>query len=250
MGEFFSKAFSGGPFVLFSPTHLVAILAIVLVVVYTVSLRQRGEFARRSFRYVIAALLLANESLWHIWNLVTGQWTVQTMLPLHLCSLFVFLSALLMLNESRRLRTVIYPFAYFLGIAGALQAVLTPDLGIYDFPHFRYFQVFLSHGAIIITAIYLTVIEGYRPTLPALGKVLVGANLYMLFVGVVNWVIGSNYLYIAHKPETASLIDVLGPWPWYLLALEGIGVVMFLLLYLPFAFQDLKTRRAEVLLRG
>ena len=35
-----------------------------------------------------------------------------------------------------------------------------------------------------------------------------------------------------------SLIDVLGPWPWYILALEGVGLVLFFLLYLPFAIRE------------
>jgi hypothetical integral membrane protein (TIGR02206 family) len=64
----------------------------------------------------------------------------------------------------------------------------------------------------------------------------------MAFVGLVNWLIGSNYMFIAHPPETASLIDVLGPWPWYLLSLEGIAVVVFLLLYLPYLFIDLRRK--------
>jgi uncharacterized membrane protein YwaF len=61
----------------------------------------------------------------------------------------------------------------------------------------------------------MTLVEGHRPTLKALRNVLIGASLYTAAVGVVNWLIGSNYLFIAHKPPTASLMDALGPWPWY-----------------------------------
>jgi len=42
-----------------------------------------------------------------------------------------------------------------------------------------------------------------------------------------------------HKPPTASLLDLLPPWPWYILWMEAIGlVVMCLILYLPFAVKD------------
>jgi uncharacterized membrane protein YwaF len=44
----------------------------------------------------------------------------------------------------------------------------------------------------------------------------------MIFVGLVNWAIGSNYMFIARKPDTPSLIDVLGPWPLYIIWLEPI----------------------------
>ena len=68
----------------------------------------------------------------------------------------------------------------------------------------------------------------------------------MIVVFFFNQILGSNYLFIAHKPETASLIDVLGPWPWYILSLEVIGAVMCLLLYLPFAISDMRKKRVPV----
>jgi hypothetical integral membrane protein (TIGR02206 family) len=244
MEQFFTKEFSGGPFVLFSAQHIIVISILILVnlsFLYLRNIKRPGfqQHFRRWFRISLAIILLANESMWHIWNLVTGQWTIQTMLPLHLCSVFVFLSAFMLLSGNYN----VYEFAYFLGIGGALQPILTPDLGIYAFPHFRFFQVFLSHGGIVTAAIFMTVVEGYRPTWKSLGKTIVNMNVYMVTVGIINYLIGSNYLFIAHKPETASLIDVLGPWPWYLLALEGIGLVLFTLLYVPFAIRDFSRRR-------
>jgi uncharacterized membrane protein YwaF len=47
-----------------------------------------------------------------------------------------------------------------------------------------------------------------------------------------------------HPPETPSLIDLLGPWPWYILSLEAIGLVTCVILYLPFAIKDWLARRA------
>jgi uncharacterized membrane protein YwaF len=59
----------------------------------------------------------------------------------------------------------------------------------------------------------------------------------------LNFLIGSNYLFIAHKPEVPTLIDVLGPWPFYILPLAGIALGMSLILYLPFAIKDWRTAR-------
>jgi hypothetical integral membrane protein (TIGR02206 family) len=67
----------------------------------------------------------------------------------------------------------------------------------------------------------------------------VGAvNLYLIGVAVVNAVLGSNYLYVARKPDSPTLLDLLGPWPWYILSMEAIGVTVFCLLYFPFALRD------------
>jgi len=64
----------------------------------------------------------------------------------------------------------------------------------------------------------------------------------MLVIFILNQVLGSNYLFIAHKPETASLMDMLGPWPWYILSLEVIALAMCLLLYMPYAIRDQRAR--------
>jgi hypothetical integral membrane protein (TIGR02206 family) len=156
------------------------------------------------------------------------------MLPLHICSVLVFASAFMLFTRNYP----IYEFAYFLGIGAAVQAILTPDLGIYGFPHFRFFQTFISHGGIFTAAIYMTFVEGLRPTWKSLLRVAAWGNVYMLVVTGINFLIGSNYMFTLHKPLTPSLLDVLGPWPLYLVSLEVLAVVVCLLLYLPFAIHD------------
>jgi hypothetical integral membrane protein (TIGR02206 family) len=240
MDSFFSGNWTGDPFILFGPAHLTGLVIILLINLSFFTLWKRtSERARRTFRYGLAALLILDEIAWHFWNFSTGNWSLRTMLPLHLCSILVFLSAYMLVKRSY----AIYEFAYLLGIAGALQALLTPDAGIYGFPHFRAFQVLVSHGAIVSAAVYMTLVEGFRPTPTSLKRVFIGSNLYLLFVGLVNWAIGSNYLFIAHKPETASLLDVLPAWPWYIFYIEGLGLAFMLLLYLPFWVKDMSGKR-------
>ncbi|MAT45305.1 MAG: TIGR02206 family membrane protein [Anaerolineaceae bacterium] len=244
METFFGLEFSGGPFVLFSIQHWVAIIGIIATGIWMViSQKKASESSRKVVRYFLAGILIVNESLWHIWNLTTGQWTIQTMLPLHLCSALVWACAYMLITKDER----IYPFAYLIGIAGALQAILTPDLGQYAFPHFRYFQVFLSHGAIILSAVYMTLVEGCRPTIKSVKQVAIYGNLYLVCVFILNQIIGSNYLFIAHKPETASLLDVLPPWPYYILIIELLAAVFIFLFYAPFMIKDWLVKRKTVL---
>jgi len=242
MVDFFAKDYTGEPFHLFGIAHLVALGIVILLNVVIVLARSRfTSRTKQYFRYLLATLLLINEIAWHAWNYFTGQWTIQTMLPLHLCSVLVFVSAYMLITRSYG----IYEFAYFLGIGGAVQALLTPDAGSYGFPHFRFFQVIISHGAIVTAAIYMTIVEGYRPYWRSLGRVILWGNIYVVFIAIVNWVLGSNYLFIARKPETASLIDVLGHWPWYILSMEVVALVVCLLLYVPYALKDRKERLAQ-----
>ncbi len=241
MTQYFAGDYTGDPFQLFGPHHLVALAIIALINIALIAFGRRiPERLRPHIRYGLAALLIVDEALWHLWNITAGKWSVQTTLPLHLCSVLVFLSAIMLITRSY----AIFEVAYLLGIAGALQALLTPDAGPYGFPHFRFFQVMLSHGSIVTAAVYMAAVECYRPSLRSIGRVLIRGNIYALVVGGVNALIGSNYLFIARKPETASLLDVLPPWPWYLPILELLALVMIGLLYLPYAISDLRSRHA------
>lgn len=242
MTQFFAKDYTGGAFELFGSAHLVALALVLLINLVIVASRKRfTDLGKKRFRFGLAALLVINELAFHLWNYSIGQWTIQTMLPLHLCSVLVWVSAYMLLTRSYS----IYEFAYFLGIGGAIQALLTPDAGIYGFPHFRFFQTIISHGAIVTAAIYMTLVEGYRPYWSSLVRVAIWGNIYMAAVGIVNWLVGSNYLFIARKPDTASLIDMLGPWPWYILSLEVVAILMCLALYLPYAVRDRRIKAAQ-----
>ncbi|MBN2149605.1 MAG: TIGR02206 family membrane protein [Anaerolineales bacterium] len=241
MEQFFTKDYTGEPFILFGTAHLVALTIVALVNILIIAFRNKFTASQKiKFRYTLAVILVLNETAWHLWNYFTGQWTIQTMLPLHLCSVLVWLSAYMLLTRNY----YIYEFSYFLGIAGALQALLTPDAGIYGFPHFRFNQTMLSHGMIVTAAIFMTFVEGLRPTWKSVLRVILISNIYMAVIFALNLLIGSNYLFIAHKPATASLIDMLGPWPLYILWLEVIGIVLSLLLYAPYAILDLRAPRA------
>jgi hypothetical integral membrane protein (TIGR02206 family) len=230
-----AKDYTGAPFELFGPPHLIILGLVLLLNIGLIAYGQRiPERWRPRIRYVLAAVLLINETLWHWWNAATGQWTIQTMLPFHLCSILVWLSQIMLVTKN----VTIYELMYFLGIAGALQALLTPDAGQYGFPHFRFFQTMISHGAIVTAAVWMTVVEGLRPYPQSIKRVAGIGLAYMAFVGLINALIGSNYLFIARKPATASLIDVMPAWPWYIPYLLVIAALMIGLLYLPFAIKD------------
>ncbi len=196
--------------------------------------------SRPQFRMMLGIILILNESAWHIWKVSIDQWTVQNMLPLHLCSIMVWSSSIMLFTRSRR----IYEFCYLLGTAGALQALLTPDIGSYGFPHFRVFQTFTAHSCIIFAAVYMTSSEGFRPNVNSIKRVLIGAHIYAAAVFFINQTIGSNYLFIARKPDTASLLDYMGPWPWYLIGIELAALLCVALLYLPFYASDRKVSKS------
>jgi hypothetical integral membrane protein (TIGR02206 family) len=244
MGKFFSSEYTGPAFELFGPAHLAALIFIVLLNLFLFRFRKSDDKTKKYVRWSLAITLWVAELAWQIWNLVTGRWTIQTMLPLNICSILIWLSGFMLIFGNYQ----IYEFAYFMGIGGGLQYLLTPDLGIYGFPHFRFIQTFISHGLLVTVPIYLTVVEGYRPTWKSLLRVTVGINIYMGIIFIINNTIGSDYLFVNGKPSTPSLLSLLPAWPYYIIFMELIGVATFLLLYLPFILKDRQLRQTPLAL--
>ena len=237
MKRFFAADYDGAPFKLFGVPHLVALGIFVSVNIALIAVGQRYPVAWRTpTRIALAVVLVGQEIVMHVWRIATGTWDRREHLPFHLCSLAVWLGAAMLITKNYR----IYEFAYLLGLPGALQGVLTPDAGRYGYPHFRFFQALLSHSLIVTAAIYMTTAEGLRPVPMSLVRVMIGGNLYMLILYPINRALGSNYAFVNRKPDTASLLDLLPKWPWYILYIELIGAAMALLLYLPFFIHDLR----------
>jgi hypothetical integral membrane protein (TIGR02206 family) len=225
----------GIEFKMFDPPHLVALGIVLAVNLALVPLRRvLGEAGRRSFRFGLATLMAVFFVAHAVWSIWVGFWDVRFDLPLHLCDLTALLGIALLLTRSRRL----YEFIYFLGIGGALQALVTSNVGIYGYPHLVFFSSMIVHGGIITTGLYFTVVEGFRPTWGSLWRVTGWMLAYTAAIFGLNLLLGSNYLFIGRKPDFPSLIDALGPWPWYVLSLVGVGFATLLVLYLPFALKD------------
>ncbi|MCG2784347.1 MAG: TIGR02206 family membrane protein [Anaerolineae bacterium] len=241
MEFFFGKDFTGSAFIFLGKEHLLAMAALIVLNIALLGLRNSSPVLKKQAALILALILWANEIGWHLWNASIGKWDLQTMLPLHVCSILVWLGGWMLVRRDK----TIYEYMYFLGIGGALQAILTPDLGIYGYPHYRFFQTFISHGLIVTAAIYMTTVEGFRPTWGSMKRVMIGGNIYLLIVTGINWLVGGNYMFTMHKPETASLFDIMPAWPWYLLVVQLIGLVMFLILYLPFIIKDWRAGKQE-----
>ena len=240
MPDWFARDYTGGAFILFGAQHLAALGLIAGACILIALLRsQFSQRAKTVFRFSLAALIYLSEGSWHIWKLAINDWNIQVMLPLWLCSITAWTMPLLLIWKNKSY----FEWVYYMGLIGAAMALLQPDLMIYGFPHFRFIEFFTLHGAVVVSVIYFTVVEGFRPTWKALPWVILVTNLYWAFCALVNSLIGSNYLYTHTKLPTPSLLDILGPHPWYLLSMEAIGITLCLLLYLPFALRDWRHKK-------
>ncbi len=229
--EFFSSS-AYEPFIAFSPAHLTALAlfgaAAALLFVFRRFIRSRPKFAF-TLRMALLVVLIGAEASLLIWYIARGVWEARFTLPLELCSLMLLAAILMLLTRSRFLTGLVF----FAGIGGALQALITPNLA-YAYPHFRFIQFFAAHAAIILSALYMIWIERFRATWRTLLSAMLTLNVIALAVYLIDRLLDANYMFLRGKPDTPSVLDMFGDYPWYILAEEALALLTFTLLHVLF----------------
>lgn len=154
------------------------------------------------------------------WNLV-----VQTTLPLHLCDVVSLLLAWALVTGNRRVAEV----GFFWSLTATTQGLLTPAL-VYDWHSPEFYAFFAQHGGAPVAAVVLAFGAGMPPQPGHFKRMLGWSWMYMGSVFLMNLLLGTNYGFLNGKPEFASVLDHLGPWPWYLIPLQLIGFTAFFIL--------------------
>ena len=188
--------------------------------------------ARELIARLLAGGLLVNEFAY--WGIRIHQIGIEgwfrNHLPLHVCGVAVLLTVATLLFR----REGTYEIVYFWGLTGALNAVITPGGLAVGFPEYRFFQYFIAHSGIVTGVLFATWGLGMRPTLGGLLRVFAWLNLFAAAVGVINTLLGSNYMFLSEPPAGTASPFFAAPWPWYLLILEVVGLGMFFLVLSPF----------------
>jgi hypothetical integral membrane protein (TIGR02206 family) len=220
-------------FAVFSATHGIAVMLGFLVLAGFMIIARHSARGKTIVTGLLAFFCLAayGYSQW-AWSTCTEPTSLDSILPFHLCDFAGFLAGYALLSRKPLAREL----TFYWGLAGTLQGLITPALA-YDLPHPAFFTFFLHHFAIVGAALFLPLCDGWRPQQPFYKSPLrafLWINLYLIFAGTMNVLLGTNFGFLAHPPINPSLIDHLGPWPWYIVSFEIIGLALFFLLTLPF----------------
>lgn len=166
---------------------------------------------------------------WLLFRIYQGSFDITEDLPIHLCNFVSMILPFYFLKPSR----IFFGILYFWVMVGTFQALITPGLE-HAFPHFWYFRYWVIHCGLIILILYTIIVLGQRPDWHDLKRAFLFTNLYVVFTLGINLMTGANYFYTIQKPDTASLLDILGPWPWYLISGQLMMAAMFSMYLLPF----------------
>ena len=199
----------------FGASHLAAMALTLAVPALLAGIARRAASATvaAALGHLLAAVLLVNEVSHWAYRLaeVGPARFAQNHLPLHVCGLAVLLTSAALLSRNQRS----YEVAYFWGLVGSLNAVVTPGLEA-DFPRFRFFQYFVAHSGIVAGVLYATWGLGMRPTLGGLFRAFLYLHLLAAVVAVVNLLRrpgARRRPSSSHRGRGTSPFSTPSPWP-------------------------------------
>lgn len=224
------NSFNAQPFHVLGPSHVTVLFLTVLITFLMVRAARKGETAGlRASERLLALLLLAEWPVNVLVSVALGELDVDHVLPAHFCDVAAILGAGALLTRKHELCELLY----FWGLSGTMQGLLTPALQV-DFPSVRFFVFFALHAGVVMAALYIVLGKQITPRRGAVRRAMAWMLAYAALAAFLNLLLGSNYGFLCSKPSTGSLLDVLGPWPWYVGSLGIVAFVLFTLLDLPF----------------
>ncbi len=218
------------PFIRWDTPHLCALAATVLFAAVLLTLGSRlSEKVRFGICRVLAGILAVEyvgELIWRFSTDTYGPW--QYNLPLHFCS-FMILVAIVALWWRKRWACAL---VYFGVLTASIQGLITPAMAN-GYPSLAFYIFFLSHGLLLVVALAIPVLLGWRARGYDDVRSILLMDAYVLFIIPVNLWLGTNYGYTQGSPVEGCILDYLGEAPWYYLWMQLPVLAVFRLMMLP-----------------
>ena len=170
-------------------------LVIAAAFIIGVSLRYKTQTPekRAKTRKILAAALILDE-LWKMFWLTVGHRYEMEYLPLHLCSINIFLIAYHSFRPSKTLDN----FLYIVCIPGALAALLFPSWSVLPLANFMHLHSFTVHTLLVAYPVVLLVNGEINPEFKQLPKSLLMLACFGILALAVNILFDENFMFLMY----------------------------------------------------
>jgi hypothetical integral membrane protein (TIGR02206 family) len=196
--------------------------------------RQQTELQARLLGRALAALTLTIFGVALLYKLIHPS--IDHSVPLQLCDLAELTAAYALWSR----RKWAFALTYYWGLPLSSQALITPDLDAPDFPGHSFLTFFALHLLVVWAAIYLTWGYRMRPSWRSYRFAVITTLTWGAVTMIFNAIAGSDYGFLNRKPANGSMLDLLGPWPSYVLAEVIIVGVVWALMTWPWQRKERK----------
>ena len=210
------------------------VLTIITMILVILIARKANENWKKKITQGLSILFIIEFVGMEIFHLSKDLWFVEDSLPLHMCAIMWFVTIYLFITKSQWA----FELMLYIGMPGGIHSLLTPELtqGVTLLDKIDYF---LAHGGLVMAPFYAIFVMDMWPRKNGLWRAFFIVHVIALFVGLINWILGSNYMYLAQRPIVDNpLIPpesiFLGRWPYYIIIFQVALLLHALVVNLPF----------------
>ena len=213
----------------FDSTHFMWLVATVLILFANViAFRNLKEKGRALWKKIVAILLVVDELFKMAILFIGGNYSAGY-LPLHLCSINIFLIALHAWKPSK----ILDNFLYTVCIPGTLAALLFPtwtSLPVLNAMHLHSFTV---HILLLLYPAVLSICGDIKPDIRYLPKALGLLVVMAIPIYIVNVLLDTNFMFLMYADEGNPLYLFQQMWGSHLLGFPVITAGVLLVMYGP-----------------
>ena len=215
------------------------IFAAVISVTLSFFYQKSNEKTRKLLRIILAGLLLADELYKYIGLIIGGNFTPKY-LPLHLCSINIFIIAIHAFKPSKMLDN----FLYSVCMTTSLAALLFPTWTKLPLANFMHIHSFTVHILLFLYPLILTVSGDIKPDAKKIPHCLLLLSILTVPAYIVNVLYDTNFMFLMSAGKTNPLYvfkNLLGNHLW---GYPIYGTLIFTVMYLsPYLFNKFKMKK-------
>lgn len=219
----------------YGSAHLSMLALLVVAAVALTRWARRGASDRveRVLR-VAGWVLLANSFFWTAWGFMPWAWNLDESLPLHYSDALRFIVPIALITRAHWAIVV----SWFWGLTLNMQSVLTPDVNYFVWIPLEFVEYWIAHLSGVLAPVVLVWGLRLHPTWRGYGLAYAATVGWALIAVTGNTLTGANYGYLNRAPDGASILDLLGPWPQYLLVEAMLIAAVWALMTLAWTLAD------------
>lgn len=236
---------------MFTTEHFIWLGICAAIIVSLTVISMKFKFSFRTSAFIMAGVSLVSEmsKIFSHMEFVNGENNADGMvldagaLPLHLCSLLIFVFFYLPFCKNDKIKGYLTSLVIPVGLVGSLLAILMATSGT-DFTEPEAYQCFIYHAVMVWFAIFLVAKKhadlGVRAWIRNL--VIVGSLAFiMIWVNGALQVYDTNFLYVVRPPaDNLPILNLDNGWYLYFGSLLLCGFVGITAVHLPFIIREIK----------
>lgn len=214
---------------------------VVLAVLSCIWYKKASPAAQTCWNKVIAVLIVLDEIFKMVMLAIGGRYTLNY-LPLHLCSINIFVVAIHAWKPSKTIGS----FLYTVCIPGALAALLFPTWTPLPIGNFMHIHSFTIHILLALYPIVLTVGGRIEVSIKYVPKCLLMLLCMAVPIWIFNLIFDTNFMFLMSADEGNPLKLFEDMWGNHLLGFPVIIAGIVFIMYMPLElYRKIKSKKSK-----